>query len=46
MEKIWRSYTIMQKKRDIKFSQADISLAKKELKYLPKFGLKDIKNIF
>lgn len=34
------------KKGDIKFSQADISLAKKELKYLPKFGLKDIKNIF
>ena len=34
------------KKGDIRFSQADITLAKKELKYLPKFGLKDIKNIF
>lgn len=33
------------KKGDIKFSQADISLAKKELKYLPKYGLEEIKNL-
>ncbi len=34
------------KKGDIRFSQADISLAKKELKYLPKYGLEEIKNLF
>lgn len=33
------------KKGDIKFSQADISLAKKELRYLPKYGLEEIKNL-
>lgn len=33
------------KKGDIRFSQADISLAKKELRYLPKYGLEEIKNI-
>lgn len=33
------------KKGDIKFSQADISLAKKELKYLPKYGLEEIKSL-
>lgn len=33
------------KKGDIRFSQADISLAKKELKYLPKYGLEEIKNL-
>lgn len=30
---------------DIKFSNADISLAKKELKYLPKYGVESIKNL-
>jgi UDP-glucose 4-epimerase len=33
------------KKGDIKFSQADISLAKKELDYLPKNSLESIKNL-
>jgi UDP-glucose 4-epimerase len=33
------------KKGDIKFSQADISLAQKEIKYSPKFDLKEIKNL-
>ena len=33
------------KKGDIRFSQANISLAKKELKYSPKYGLEEIKNI-
>ena len=33
------------KKGDIKYSQADISLAKKELNYFPKFNLKEIKNL-
>jgi len=33
------------KKGDIRFNQADISLAKKELGYTPKFGLEDIKNL-
>ncbi len=33
------------KKGDIKYSQADISLAKKELLYAPKFGLEEIKNL-
>lgn len=33
------------KKGDIRFSQADISLAKKELGYLPKHGLEEIKNL-
>ncbi len=33
------------KKGDIKYSQADISLAKKELNYFPKFDLKEIKNL-
>lgn len=33
------------KKGDIKYSQADISLAKKELHYAPKFGLAEIKNL-
>jgi len=33
------------KKGDIKYSQADISLAKKELHYSPKFGLDEIKNL-
>jgi UDP-glucose 4-epimerase len=34
------------KKGDIRHSQADITLAKKELKYSPKVGLKEIKNLF
>jgi UDP-glucose 4-epimerase len=33
------------KKGDIKYSQADISLAKKEIKYSPKFGLDKIKQL-
>ena len=33
------------KKGDIRFSQADITLAKKELGYLPKHGLDEIKNL-
>ena len=33
------------KKGDIRFSQADISLAKKELDYLPKISLESIKNL-
>jgi len=33
------------KKGDIKFSQADISLAKKEIKYEPEFNLDEIKNL-
>jgi UDP-glucose 4-epimerase len=33
------------KKGDIKYSQADISLAKKELLYAPKFGLGEIKSL-
>ena len=33
------------KKGDIRFSQADISLAKKELRYSPKYGLEEIKNL-
>jgi UDP-glucose 4-epimerase len=33
------------KKGDIKYSQADISLAKKEIKYSPKFGLDRIKEL-
>ena len=33
------------KKGDIRFSQADISLAKKELQYLPKYGVENIKNL-
>ena len=33
------------KKGEIRFSQADISLAKKELRYLPKYGLEEIKNL-
>ena len=33
------------KKGDIRFSQADITLAKKELRYLPKYGLEEIKNL-
>ena len=33
------------KKGDIRFSQTDISLAKKELNYSPKFDLKEIKNL-
>jgi UDP-glucose 4-epimerase len=33
------------KKGDIKYSQADILLAKKELLYAPKFGLEEIKNL-
>ncbi len=33
------------KKGDIKYSQADISLAKNELNYFPKFSLKEIKNL-
>ena len=30
---------------DIKYSQADISLAKKDLHFVPKFGLNEIKNL-
>ena len=33
-----------EKKGDIKFSEADISLAKKEIEFLPKIGIEDIKN--
>jgi UDP-glucose 4-epimerase len=33
------------KKGDIMFSQANIHLAKKELRYVPKFGLEEIKNM-
>jgi hypothetical protein len=33
------------KKGDIKFSGADITLAKNEIKYFPKFDLKSIKEI-
>lgn len=33
------------KNGDIRYSQADISLAKKELQYVPKFGLEEIKNL-
>lgn len=33
------------KRGDIKHSQADISLAKKKIKYSPKFGLEHIKNL-
>ncbi len=33
------------KKGDIMFSQADISLAKKELQFFPKYDLKEIKNL-
>jgi UDP-glucose 4-epimerase len=33
------------KKGDIRYSQADITLAKKELKYSPKVGLEEIKNL-
>jgi len=33
------------KKGDIKYSQADISLAKKVLKYSPNFNLNEIKNL-
>jgi len=33
------------KKGDIRFSEADISLAKKELHYLPKYTLESIKNL-
>ena len=33
------------KKGDIKFSEADISLAKKELQYIPKYSVENIKNI-
>lgn len=33
------------KKGDIVFSQADIDLAKNELKYFPKIGLKEIENL-
>jgi len=33
------------KKGDIKFSQANISLAKEKLQYLPKFGLEEIKKL-
>jgi len=33
------------KKGDIRFSEADISLAKKELRYLPKYTLESIKNL-
>jgi UDP-glucose 4-epimerase len=33
------------KKGDIRFSEADISLAKKELQYLPKYGVENIKNL-
>ena len=34
-----------EKKGDIRFSDADISLAKKELHYLPKYSLESIKNL-
>ena len=33
------------KKGDIRFSEADVSLAKKELDYLPKYTLESIKNL-
>jgi UDP-glucose 4-epimerase len=33
------------KKGDIRYSQADITLAKKELRYSPKVGLEEIKNL-
>jgi len=33
------------KKGDIRFSEADVSLAKKELHYLPKYSLESIKNL-
>ena len=33
------------KKGDIRFSEADVSLAKKELHYLPKYTLESIKNL-
>jgi len=33
------------KKGDIRFSHADISLAKKELRYSPKYGLEEIKSL-
>jgi len=33
------------KKGDIRFSEADISLAKKELQYIPKYSVENIKNI-
>ncbi len=33
------------KKGDIRFSQADIALAKRELGYSPKYGLEEIKNL-
>ena len=33
------------KKGDIKFSEADISLAKNELQYLPKYGVENVKNL-
>ena len=34
------------KKGDIKFSGADITLAKNEIKYSPKFNLEKIKELF
>ena len=34
-----------EKKGDIRFSEADISLAKKELHYLPKYSLESIENL-
>ena len=33
------------KKGDIRFSEADISLAKNELQYLPKYGVENVKNL-
>ena len=33
------------KKGDIRFSEADISLAKNELQYLPKYGIENVKNL-
>ena len=35
-----------ERKGDIKFSQADITLAKKDLEYLPKYRLEEIKKLF
>ena len=34
-----------EKKGDIRFSEADISLAKNELHYLPKYSLESLENL-
>ena len=38
-------YHISEKHGDIRYSEADISLAKNEIKYVPKLGLNEIKNL-